>query len=114
MTDHRDITWKRDQGRCVRCGRHLEGIQASLHHRILGNRTDNRPSNLIWLCGSGTTGCHLWVHANGTASRDAGWIVSRHGPRENTLTVAVRYAVPDLARLLDDAGDAEDLVARAE
>lgn len=98
----------RDGWCCVRCGDQLAPwMEFSIHHRILGNRKDNRPSNLILLCGSGTTKCHLWVHQHGRDSRAAGWIVSRHGPREATLDIPVLYACPPNGRtpgewLIDD------------
>jgi hypothetical protein len=70
----------RDRYRCVRCG--VEVGQwwpgYSVHHRVLGNRDDMRPCNLITLCGSGTTGCHGWVHNHPKLSRDEGWIVSKY------------------------------------
>jgi hypothetical protein len=40
------------------------------------NRADaNRLSNIVTLCGSGTTGCHGWVEANRTRARDGGWLL---------------------------------------
>lgn len=73
----RDIA-ERDWHRCVRCAAGLVAGPRSVHHRVLGNRADRRAANLILLCGSGTTGCHGWVHANPRLARLAGWIVSRH------------------------------------
>jgi hypothetical protein len=35
----------------------------------------NLPSNLLTLCGSGTTGCHGWVEAHPAESRANGWSV---------------------------------------
>lgn len=37
----------------------------------------NRPSNLMALCGSGTTGCHGWIEHNREEARENGWLVSR-------------------------------------
>ncbi len=71
---------------CVRCG--AEGSQ--VHHRILGKRKDNRASNLILLCGA----CHVIVHEHSRESRGNGWIVTRHGPRDATVSVPVFYAQP--------------------
>ena len=31
--------------------------------------------NLILLCGTGTTGCHGWVHNHPAESYEAGWLV---------------------------------------
>ena len=67
----------RDQWRCVRCGKFVLG-DYSVHHRILGDRANMRAANLLTLCGSGTTGCHGWVHANPKQARADGYIVSKH------------------------------------
>lgn len=64
-------------GRCVRCGR--EG--AIVHHRKprgMGGSSDpliNHPSNLLWVCGTGTTGCHGWIESHRPEARAAGWLV---------------------------------------
>jgi hypothetical protein len=58
----------------VRCGRFVDG--GSRHHRQLRRSGDHTPANLILLCGSGTTGCHGWVHANPRLSLEHGWIVN--------------------------------------
>lgn len=47
----------------------------------------NLPSNLLTLCGSGTTGCHGWIEHHPTYAEDHGWSVRQH----ERLTVA---AVP--------------------
>lgn len=92
---------ERDWWRCVRCGILLASGPHSVHHRILGNRSNNEAWNLIALCGSGTTLCHGWVHGNKIAgypapSRrdvlDGGWIISRHS-RDPHL-VPVLYSQP--------------------
>ena len=75
----RDLTMRRDRYRCVRCGKPLEYGPASLHHRRLRSHPFkglHQPSNLIWLCGSGTTGCHGWVHAHPAKAEDDGYIVN--------------------------------------
>lgn len=69
-----DLVDKRDDQRCVRCGRHIDG--GSRHHRKL--RSQGGPhavENLILLCGSGTTGCHGWTHHNVAQARMHGLIV---------------------------------------
>lgn len=74
--------WERDGGRCFRCGKpvgpHWPGY--SFHHRQSRSQGVNTPDNLILLCGSGTTGCHGWVHAHPAESREDGngWIVSKY------------------------------------
>lgn len=70
-----DIVDARDDWRCQRCGASLAVTSGSRHHRQLRRSGDHRPSNLILLCGSGTTGCHGWVHANPKAARAEGLIV---------------------------------------
>lgn len=95
----------RDKWRCVRCGKELYGIQASLHHRRLRSHPFpglHKTGNLIWLCGSGTTGCHGWVHAHPEESYENGWMV--HGWDNPTL---VPVTVGGNGRyLLDDYGKA--------
>jgi hypothetical protein len=67
----------RDMHRCGRCG--MAGN--NWHHRRSKSIRDGHthcPCNGVWLCGTGSTGCHGWVHANPFVSRKNGWIVSRH------------------------------------
>lgn len=70
----------RDHNCCRRCGVHLSVRGYSLHHRQ-GRRGEdaNRLSNLVTLCGSGTTGCHGYVHAHPEKSYAKGWMVRRQG-----------------------------------
>lgn len=71
------VRW-RDRDRCVVCGVYTPG--GSLHHRQgRGGPDPHRLANIILLCGSGTTGCHGWVHAHPEESYRAGWMVRRHG-----------------------------------
>lgn len=79
----------RDQGECVRCGRHVahltRGWAWSIHHRrprgAGGTRLAwvDQAANGIILCGSGTTGCHGWVEKNRRASIDTGFLISALG-----------------------------------
>lgn len=83
-----ELVQERDGG-CVRCGR----WGGNTHHRKLRSQASKQevhlPQNLIVLCGSGTTGCHGWVHANPAESYRNGWLVqSWQAPEE----VPVRYA----------------------
>jgi hypothetical protein len=71
----------RDGHRCVRCGTLVSQAWPgySCHHRKLGDRSDNRPENLITLCGSGSSPhCHFYVHNHPREARDHGWIVSKY------------------------------------
>lgn len=64
----------RDQA-CVRCGR----VGGNIHHRRMRSQSPkdkvHNIENLIVLCGSGTTGCHGWVHAHPDESYRNGWLV---------------------------------------
>jgi hypothetical protein len=72
----RDMVFDRDRW-CVRCGKALVKRRGgySIHHLTLRSHgVDNSVEAQILLCGSGTTGCHGWVHAHPAAARAAGWI----------------------------------------
>lgn len=72
---------ERDRYRCAKCEQPIRG--GSRHHRKLRRFDDHSADNLLLLCGSGTTGCHGWVHANVRESYENGWLVhSWHEPRE--------------------------------
>ena len=69
---------RRDGWRCVRCGASLESVPGSRHHRRPRSHAWaglHLASNLILLCGSGTTGCHGWVHANPAQAYEEGLLV---------------------------------------
>ena len=63
----------REQQHCARCGRYVDG--GSRHHRKLRRHGDHSVANLVLLCGSGTTGCHGWVHSHVADSYSLGWLV---------------------------------------
>jgi len=84
----------RARNRCERCGT-TESLRWSLHHRKprgMGgtkNPLINEPSNLLYLCGSGTEGCHGWVESNRADSYALGLLVYRdHDPAEIPVTLA--------------------------
>lgn len=90
-------------GGCVVCGTHWSPTTQHRIARGMGGTRDaaiNRPSNLITLCGSGTTGHHGWVEHHPAFAREAGWALSR---TDDPLTVPVLY--PDGWFLLDDTGN---------
>lgn len=61
--------------RCARCGEVI-WENGSRHHRKLRSRGGaDAPENLILACGSGTTGCHGWMHANPAEATALGFIV---------------------------------------
>jgi hypothetical protein len=78
ITEAEQAAKDRDGDTCQRCGRNLQGQPASKHHRKLKGRGTppeefDRVENIVVLCGTGTTGCHGWAHAERTASHEAGW-----------------------------------------
>ncbi len=100
----------RDGFRCVRCGVAVVRIPYSLQHRKsrgAGGTADpdiNLPSNLVTLCGTGTTDCHGYVEAHPTEAAQNGWRVERwddpltrpvlvdHGSRWVYLTPTSTYS----------------------
>lgn len=71
----------RDGFRCVVCGVAIVRAQYSLHHRIPrgagGSRRPeiNSAANLITLCGSATTGCHMRIELNRAEAITNGWLL---------------------------------------
>ena len=60
---------------CALCGLVI-WENGSRHHRLLRSRGGgDEISNRVLLCGSGTTGCHGWVHANPAEATDLGFMV---------------------------------------
>ena len=49
------------------------------HHRVLGNREDNRPVNIMLVDDE----VHRWIHDNPKEAMELGWIVSKHDDPEN-------------------------------
>lgn len=75
---------ERDLECCKRCGIYVDG--GSRHHRKLRRFGDHSAANLVLLCGSGTTACHGYVHANPASSYKDGWLVhSWHAPEDVPL-----------------------------
>lgn len=77
MRSARDLVKDRERRCCARCGVYIyDGMMASVHHRKLKSRGgESTVENLVLLCGSGTTGCHGWCHANVEVAQHEGWIV---------------------------------------
>lgn len=89
--------------RCAVCGGYNGG---TIHHRKprrAGGTVDpatNYPSNLLWVCGTGTSGCHGTIESHRTRAYDNGWLL---GDRAQPAGVAV--LLWDGRRvLLDDEG----------
>lgn len=72
----------RDRNRCRRCGRTVDILNYSIHHRqprgMGGRKNADHKSNLVLLCGSGVDGCHGWVEQNRTEAVALGWLVLRN------------------------------------
>ncbi|MBW3088804.1 HNH endonuclease [Bifidobacterium sp. 82T24] len=101
---------ERDGRCCSVCGRYLPGSPGGRHHRQLRSQQPDptllhRPSNLIDICGTGTTGCHGWVHAHPAEAYRLGLLV-RMG-RDPSETPMLRYARSDRPQwvMLNDNGD---------
>jgi len=96
----------RGGGKCEICNQPLNSSQfVSLHHRKprkMGGSKDptlNEASNLMMICGSGTSGCHGYVESNRELSYANGWLV--HSYEEPiTKPVLIRSAT----MLLDNNG----------
>lgn len=103
----RAIVYQRSGGLCEGCGQHRgDGVH---HRRGRGQGGTWCPSNLLHLCGSGTTGCHGWATSRPAWSHAAGWTL-RHGDVADQVPVYLRTAYGPGWALLDAAGMALHLV----
>jgi len=90
--------------KCERCGS-SESLRWSLHHRIprgMGGSKDprlNLPSNIIFLCGSGTEGCHGWIESHREEAMTDGMLLHRNDDAAE-LPVKFWYATV----FIDDEG----------
>lgn len=81
---------QRDDHRCRRCGRTWldDFCDFSRHHRIPhgagGSALVDRASNVVTLCGSGTTGCHGHVEENREESEILGYLLPKLNPDIDT------------------------------
>ena len=101
----REIVMQRADSRCELCGAFSFGFMGySFHHRKprgMGgtkNKKSEKPSNIILLCGSGTTGCHGRVESMRDWSRDNGILVCQS---DDPLQVKIKLLV-GWCHLLDD------------
>lgn len=81
-TETRRQVLARDGYKCAICGHSIDESWSgySIHHRRMrsqGAGYDNlhEAGNLLTLCGSGTTGCHGWVHAHPARAYRLGYLV---------------------------------------
>ena len=76
----RAAVMKRADNCCERCGQSIVNIPGSIHHRSArrmgGRKGANTLTNLVLLCGTGTTGCHGEIESYRQKAKAAGWIVS--------------------------------------
>ena len=93
-----DIVWARAGGRCEICAGPLAGVLGfSRHHRLPrrmgGSRRPelNAPSNLLVICGSGTTGCHGRIESHRERAYEDGLILRAD---QNPLHVPAMLADP--------------------
>lgn len=108
----RAAVWTRSLFCCERCGRHTPSGEGGIHHRrprgMGGTRNPviNRVSNLMWLCGSGTTGCHGWVESHRAEAVESGWIVQgNRNPADVSVSVwDVGLGRAVMRRATDDGG----------
>ena len=91
---------------------HCLGRAASKHHRDKRGRVW-RPSNVLDLCGDGTTGCHGWVEHHADEANELGlWL--RYGePPE--CTPFTGYNLGEYGRwILDDSGGVHPAVTAGQ
>ena len=91
-TETRRQVLARDGCKCAICGRSIdtEWSGFSIHHRRMrshgsGYERLHEAENLLTLCGSGTTGCHGWVHAHPNRAYQLGYLdrmLSTSQPKE--------------------------------
>lgn len=90
---------QRDGGRCVVHGDRAETV----HHRN-HDHSDDRPSNRISVCGSGTTGGHGFIEAHPEAAGltpdgGPGWTVSHHHGRVRLTALGLRSVPVDTTQV---------------
>ena len=83
------------------------GSHDTTHHRLKRRHAAERwaPSNLLGVCGSGTTGCHGWIEAHPTFAKEEGyWLEPHQDPRE--VSVHMRWSQTSTRSwwFLDDEG----------
>jgi hypothetical protein len=90
---------------CERCGISIQSRAMSIHHRrprAMGGThrlETNYPSNLMALCGSGTTGCHGYLESHRVEAMDYGFIVPQY---ETPSNVPVKTFIHGWVLLNDD------------
>lgn len=86
---------------CEKCG--LRYANNAHHRKNLSQGGEDTLSNLMLLCGSGTTGCHGWITEHPKESYREGWSVRRgDDPASKRVLYRGTYV------MLDDLGALED------
>lgn len=68
----RVLVFVRSQGACEGCGAAITPSSMHAHHRLMRSQgRDDRPVNLLALCGC----CHTWCHHNVARSYEVGWLL---------------------------------------
>jgi hypothetical protein len=93
----RDIVAQRSGGQCEAAIDHVcTRTASSMHHRRKAGRVW-APSNVLHLCGSGTTGCHGWIEAHPEAAHALGlWLWNHEDPA--TWSVKMRCEAVSILR----------------
>lgn len=91
----------REQQRCARCGVIIWSGGSRHHRKFRSRRGGDEVSNGLLMCGSGTTGCHGWAHANPIAARQTGFAVGAH---EDPRLIPVKHALHGRVWLDDQGG----------
>jgi hypothetical protein len=78
----RRLVLLRDGHWCQMCSRSVVDYPSSVHHRrprgAGGSALLERASNLVRLCGTGTTDdCHHWVESNREHAAQIGWLIPK-------------------------------------
>lgn len=79
-TKAREIVRERQNGQCARCG----VAYTDLHHRQRRREAGHAVGILVGTCRA----CHKWAHANPTAAKADGYIISPH--EDNPTSVPIK------------------------
>lgn len=97
---------ERSGGNCeVRHPEVCQGRATNFQHRKNRSQAGGwSPSNGIDVCGSGTTGCHGWIHANPAEATARGWTVKSWDDHTSTAVLLWTVHYGHNPVLLDDDG----------
>lgn len=86
----RSEVFERSGGRCEAAVEHVcDGHGTQAHHvRRRSQGGTDTADNLLWVCGSGSTGCHGWIHANPQTATALGLLeMSSYNPAPGLVNV---------------------------